>query len=611
MGNGSIKDYYQKLVSLEPTLEPKEGESLADFKVKMLIGEPDYPVLGGSIRLGLKRGVLTLMPQGCTIPICDDDPYLPRIREKIDATVKLIYKGVKTVTEEDSTGAHLEIAVSGPKIGIDLGHKTANESKRETAVEKGFYEPIFQVWRQGMGPEIEWVFQSKGTSATLKGFIDNIFGTVECREGTGSVDVTFTARRKDIEIVDTEGTLVSIVNSVCRRAILKLSVTKKLPTQNNRLVFSQGSLQFPTQIHEREAAEVPLPQLLSVDEAELVSGLELTTKALLETKSDDFSGLLTAAGLNPMADLAGADLRGIDMRGIDLSGADLSATDFTGAKLTNANLSGCDLRFADFSRSHIDQLRIEDAIVNGTNVSSAIGMAERIQKVFLAGGARLTELPSNIDQALNIDLAFEPQLTFDATDAHVLNNVVERNFQDVHDGTTTAVLITQHILNAGRNAVAVGIDATELQKGITKAVNEAIVQLQSLSSPCMVQGGVTGATMEQKRERCVPGGGVALMRVAQIISQDAENEDQKIGVQMVQHAMLQPLVAIAVQARKNPAVVLRIVKQGDTYFGFDRKAGKYGDMMKMGIVDSVKLTEAALKSAASLPEESFNAKPTR
>ena len=417
MKNRTIKSFINKLLDIETTLEPKEGKSSAKFRAKILFGEPDFSVSNGSIRLGLKRGVLTLVPHGCTIPIHPDDPYLHSINGQISTIIKETSKNTNTATKNDSIGVQLTASTAGPKLSVGTGHKSTDENKRETTVEKLYCDSSIQIWRQGKTPETEWVFHPKGTSATLKGFVHNKFATVESHDRSGFLDVTFTARRKDIEIIDTEGFLLSIVRSLNKRTAFRIFAAKLFPTKNNRLLLSQGSLQFLSSEYERQATHVPpLPQLPTVNEIEFVSALEVTGKALVATQSDDFSKLLTAARLNPKTDLAGADLNHVDMRGIDLSGADLSDTDFTGAKLTNANLSGCDLRFADFSKSHIDRIKIDNAVVNGANLSSAIGLADSTRTFLLVGGARLTDLQPIIGQALNIDFNHKPELTFNPED---------------------------------------------------------------------------------------------------------------------------------------------------------------------------------------------------
>ncbi len=62
--------------------------------------------------------------------------------------------------------------------------------------------------------------------------------------------------------------------------------------------------------------------------------LRLTILAL--EQSNDFVGLVRAAGLDPASDFVGADLRGIDFGNADLSGFDFTGADLSGCKLQAA-----------------------------------------------------------------------------------------------------------------------------------------------------------------------------------------------------------------------------------------------------------------------------------
>jgi len=111
------------------------------------------------------------------------------------------------------------------------------------------------------------------------------------------------------------------------------------------------------------------------------------------------------------------------------------------------------------------------------------------------------------------------------------------------------------------------------------------------------------ATRAAVEEGVVPGGGVALVRaLQQVRSQDlkGENHDQAVGVQIVLHAIAQPLCGIVNNAGKEAAVVLRRVEEGEGNFGYNAQTDEFGDLIAMGILDPTKVVRVALQNAASI-----------
>ncbi|MGL4447661.1 MAG: chaperonin GroEL, partial [Shewanella sp.] len=109
------------------------------------------------------------------------------------------------------------------------------------------------------------------------------------------------------------------------------------------------------------------------------------------------------------------------------------------------------------------------------------------------------------------------------------------------------------------------------------------------------------ATRAAVEEGVVPGGGVALVRVASKIA-DVEvlNEDQKHGVVIALRAMEAPLRQIATNAGEEASVVANNVKNGSGNYGYNAGNDTYGDMLEMGILDPTKVTRSALQFAASI-----------
>jgi len=109
------------------------------------------------------------------------------------------------------------------------------------------------------------------------------------------------------------------------------------------------------------------------------------------------------------------------------------------------------------------------------------------------------------------------------------------------------------------------------------------------------------ATQAAVEEGIVPGGGVALVRVANALKKlKGDNEDLNIGIKAILKAMEEPLRQIVLNAGEEPSIVVENVRKHKGNYGYDASKGKYGDMIKFGIVDPAKVTRSALQFAASI-----------
>jgi chaperonin GroEL len=110
------------------------------------------------------------------------------------------------------------------------------------------------------------------------------------------------------------------------------------------------------------------------------------------------------------------------------------------------------------------------------------------------------------------------------------------------------------------------------------------------------------ATRAAVEEGIVPGGGVALARASLILAKlKAENEDQRVGIDIIRKAIQVPLRQIAENAGEDGAVISGKVLDKDEYsYGFDAQSGEFKDMVKAGIIDPTKVVRTALQDAASV-----------
>ena len=110
------------------------------------------------------------------------------------------------------------------------------------------------------------------------------------------------------------------------------------------------------------------------------------------------------------------------------------------------------------------------------------------------------------------------------------------------------------------------------------------------------------ATRAAVEEGIVPGGGVALARASLILAKlKTDNEDQRVGVEIVRKAIQVPLRQIAENAGEDGAVIAGKVLDKDEYaYGFDAQSGEFKDLVKAGIIDPTKVVRVALQDAASV-----------
>ena len=110
------------------------------------------------------------------------------------------------------------------------------------------------------------------------------------------------------------------------------------------------------------------------------------------------------------------------------------------------------------------------------------------------------------------------------------------------------------------------------------------------------------ATRAAVEEGVVVGGGVALLNAIKALKKvDPDNNDQKVGVDIVRRALQAPVRQIAENAGTEGSVVVgKLVEAKGNNIGYDAQNNKYTDMFKAGIIDPTKVVRIALQDAASV-----------
>jgi chaperonin GroEL len=110
------------------------------------------------------------------------------------------------------------------------------------------------------------------------------------------------------------------------------------------------------------------------------------------------------------------------------------------------------------------------------------------------------------------------------------------------------------------------------------------------------------ATRAAVEEGIVPGGGVALLRAAKALEAlKPENDDQKVGINIVRKALQAPARQIAANAGEDGSVIVgKILENAKYAFGYNAQSHEYGDLYAQGVIDPTKVVRCALQDAASV-----------
>jgi chaperonin GroEL len=112
-------------------------------------------------------------------------------------------------------------------------------------------------------------------------------------------------------------------------------------------------------------------------------------------------------------------------------------------------------------------------------------------------------------------------------------------------------------------------------------------------------------------EGIVPGGEISLINAANKLDKlakahaDDENEEIKVGINIVKKALEAPIRKLAANAGEDGSVIIDTVRRTaaekkNINIGFNVLTGEYTDMIKAGVIDPVKVVRGALENAASI-----------
>ena len=110
------------------------------------------------------------------------------------------------------------------------------------------------------------------------------------------------------------------------------------------------------------------------------------------------------------------------------------------------------------------------------------------------------------------------------------------------------------------------------------------------------------ATKAAIEEGIIPGGGVALLRSSFDATCTPDNDDQKLGCNIMFNALRKPFQQILLNAGREDvhSVEHTVQRSKNKNIGYNIKTGKCEDFLEAGIIDPTKVTRCALENAASI-----------
>ncbi len=150
-------------------------------------------------------------------------------------------------------------------------------------------------------------------------------------------------------------------------------------------------------------------------------------------------------------------------------------------------------------------------------------------------------------------------------------------------------------------------DREKLQERLAKlAGGVAVVKVGAATETAMKEikmrvEDALNATKAAAQEGTVIGGGVALLRAAQVLDKlSTDDLDAQTGIRIVRRALEEPLRRIAENAGLDGAVIVGRVEELKGNKGFNAATGEYEDLAAAGIIDPTKVVRTALQNAASI-----------
>jgi len=138
-------------------------------------------------------------------------------------------------------------------------------------------------------------------------------------------------------------------------------------------------------------------------------------------------------------------------------------------------MSAKDVRFGDDARSQM--LDGVNTLANAVKVT--LGPKGRNVVLDKSFGA-----PTVTKDGVSVAKEIELENKFENMGAQMVKEVASQTSDEAGDGTTTATVLAQAVLQEGLKSVAAGMNPMDLKRGIDKAVTSAVEAIKGMATPC-------------------------------------------------------------------------------------------------------------------------------
>src|ERR1700723_2936994 len=346
-----------------------------------------------------------------------------------------------------------------------------------------------------------------------------------------------------------------------------------------------------------------------------VAGDGTTTATVLAQAMVHLGLRSVAAGANPM------DLK----RGIDIAAAEVSERLLKSAREVEEQTE----------IAHVATISAQDAKIGDV-------ISEAFSKFGKDGVVTVEESPT-----MGLELEFTEGLQFDkgyisqyfVTDQERLEAVLEDAYVLVHQNKISSMADFLPLLEQVAQTkkpllvIAEDVDGAGDQPAIQERIRQIQTEIEATDSDwdreklqerlaklsggvCVLRAGAaTEVELKEKKHRLedaiaatraaieegiVVGGGAALVHVASGLDDLGKTGDVATGVSVVKKALSEPARWIALNAGQEGSVVVAKIAGLPAGHGYNAATGEYGDLMKQGVIDPVKVTRSAVQNAASI-----------
>lgn len=206
-------------------VEIKKEEPCHYVLLNASFGSQQFPILGGSVRFGLKEAELHVEAIQGTIPPAS---RWPERNLQLDTTVQVTRTKGQTSTRKDNSGVSAGVSEKGPRAEIDAVIEDVLEEANSTKEE--FKVLLHNITSSGSPTRAKWQFcYPAGTEYLAWNLNNQPIGQLDLDQNTGcaTINVHCEVLKRSIQILDGEGLIAGLAANR-KLAVLRALVRKAI-----------------------------------------------------------------------------------------------------------------------------------------------------------------------------------------------------------------------------------------------------------------------------------------------------------------------------------------------------------------------------------------------